>query len=164
MLHSMRYTWVMKWFIPIIGLVLYISDAPVKAVEEALMYRDFQFYDSRIVDYTRIGETLTLFCVYGIHEKWRTCFYRVKDLVGEDFLVGSVISFFGYEHPGSGYTLFFRNSSRTASVVTPEHWRRIQGWEGWHAVNYIVFLRRAEKYAFFISYCAITWQTALRGV
>ncbi len=36
------------------------------------MYRDFQFYDSRIVDYTRIGETLTLFCVYGIHEKWRT--------------------------------------------------------------------------------------------
>ena len=71
------------------------------------MYRDFQFYDSRIVDYTRIGETLTLFCVYGIHEKWRTCFYRVKDLVGEDFLVGSVISFFGYEHPGSGYTLFF---------------------------------------------------------
>ena len=65
------------------------------------MYRDFQFYDSRIVDYTRIGETLTLFCVYGIHEKWRTCFYRVKDLVGEDFLVGSVISFFGYEHPGS---------------------------------------------------------------
>jgi len=50
--------------------------------------------------------------------------------VGEDFLVGSVISFFGYEHPGSGYTLFFRNSSRTASVVTPEHWRRIQGWEG----------------------------------
>lgn len=29
------------------------------------MYRDFQFYDSRIVDYTRIGETLTLFCVYG---------------------------------------------------------------------------------------------------
>lgn len=49
------------------------------------MYRDFQFYDSRIVDYTRIGETLTL---------------------------------------------FFRNSSRTASVVTPEHWRRIQGWEG----------------------------------
>ena len=55
------------------------------------MYRDFQFYDSRIVDYTRIGETLTLFCVYGIHEKWRTCFYRVKDLVGEDFLVGSVI-------------------------------------------------------------------------
>ncbi len=94
------------------------------------MYRDFQFYDSRIVDYTRIGETLTLFCVYGIHEKWRTCFYRVKDLVGEDFLVGSVISFFGYEHPGCGYTLFFRNSSRTASVVTPEHWRRIQGWEG----------------------------------
>ena len=92
------------------------------------MYRDFQFYDSRIVDYTRIGETLTLFCVYGIHEKWRTCFYRVKDLVGEDFLVGSVISFFGYEHPGSGYTLFFRNSSRTASVVTPEHWRRrVQG-------------------------------------
>ena len=84
------------------------------------MYRDFQFYDSRIVDYTRIGETLTLFCVYGIHEKWRTCFYRVKDLVGEDFLVGSVISFFGYEHPGSGYTLFFRNSSRTASVVTGE--------------------------------------------
>ena len=65
------------------------------------MYRDFQFYDSRIVDYTRIGETLTLFCVYGIHEKWRTCFYRVKDLVGEDFLVGSVISFFGYEHPNN---------------------------------------------------------------
>ena len=94
---------------------------PVKAVEEALMYRDFQFYDSRIVDYTRIGETLTLFCVYGIHEKWRTCFYSVKDLVG-------------------------------------------QGCEGWHAVNYIVFLRRAEKYAFFISYCAITWQTALRSV
>ena len=51
------------------------------------MHRDFQFYDSRIVDYTRIGETLTLFCVYGIHEKWRTCFYRVKDLVGEDYFI-----------------------------------------------------------------------------
>ena len=59
------------------------------------MYRDFQFYDSRIVDYTRIGETLTLFCVYGIHEKWRTCFYRVKDLVGEDFLVEALFHFSG---------------------------------------------------------------------
>ena len=94
------------------------------------MYRDFQFYDNRIVDYTHIGETLTLFCVYGINEKWRTCFYRVKALEGESTLIGSVISFLGYEHPGSGYTLFFRNSSSTASILTAEHWRRLQGWGG----------------------------------
>lgn len=142
---------------------------PVKAVEEALMYRDFQFYDSRIVDYTRIGETLTLFCVYGIHEKWRTCFYRVKDLVGEDFLVGSVISFFGYEHPGCGYTLFFRNSSRTASVVTPEHWRRIQGWEGWHALinSILTACWKVRLFYFILRYyltncapeCIISWRS-----
>ena len=94
------------------------------------MYRDFQFYGNRIVDYTRVGDTLTLFCVYGVNEKWRTCFYRVKALEGENVLIGGVISFFGYEHPGSGYTLFFRNSRETASVLTAEHWRRLQGWEG----------------------------------
>ena len=93
------------------------------------MNRDFQFYDSRIVDYAHNGDTLTLFCVYGVNEKWRTCFYRVSSLVGEDNLIGSVISFFGYELPRSGYTLFFRNSHNTASVSTPDHWRRIPGWE-----------------------------------
>ena len=52
------------------------------------MYRDFQFYDSRIVDYTRIGETLTLFCVYGIHEKWRTCFYRASEIYKTKPIIG----------------------------------------------------------------------------
>lgn len=93
------------------------------------MNRDFQFYDSRIVDYSHVGETLTLFCVYGINEKWRTCFYRVKALVGEDNLIGRTISFLGYETPRVGYTLYFRDSPATASVVTPEHWRRLPGWD-----------------------------------
>ncbi|MBP1580329.1 MAG: hypothetical protein J6B57_09615 [Oscillospiraceae bacterium] len=93
------------------------------------MNRDFQFYDSRIVDYCRSGDTLTLFCVYGVNEKWRTCFYRVKELDGEENLIGSVIAFLGYELPRIGYTLFFRNTEKTANIVTSDHWRRLQGWE-----------------------------------
>ena len=93
------------------------------------MNRDFQFYDNRIVSYSHVGETLTLFCLYGTNEKWRTCFYRVKALEGEELLRGGVISFLGYELPRIGYTLFFRNSTSTASIITSEHWRRIQGWE-----------------------------------
>lgn len=93
------------------------------------MKRDFQFFDNRIVDYKKAGDTLTLFCMYGMHEKWRTCFYNVSALLGEDKLIGSIISFLGYEVPRSGYTLFFRNSDGTAFISTPEHWQRLQGWE-----------------------------------
>lgn len=41
------------------------------------MQRDFQFYDNEIISYSHTGDTLILYCMYGFHEKWRTCFYNV---------------------------------------------------------------------------------------
>lgn len=93
------------------------------------MQRDFQFYDNEIISYSRNDDTLTLYCVYGFSEKWRTCFYHVSSLEGEDKLVGSVISFLGRETPDGDYTIYFRNTTSTAVVGTKEHWRRLSGWE-----------------------------------
>lgn len=70
------------------------------------MQRDFQFYDNEIISYSHTGDTLVLYCMYGFHEKWRTCFYNVASVKGEDNLVGSVIAFFGRETPEGDYTIF----------------------------------------------------------
>lgn len=93
------------------------------------MHKDFQFFDNEIISFSRSGDTLTLYCMYGFHEKWRTCFYHVASVEGENNLVGSVIAFFGRDNSCGTYTLFFRNNDSTAVVCTPDHWRRIQGWE-----------------------------------
>jgi hypothetical protein len=93
------------------------------------MQRDFQFYDNEIISYSHTGDMLVLYCMYGFHEKWRTCFYNVASVKGEDNLVGSVIAFFGRETPEGDYTIFFRNNVNTAVVGTKDHWRRLSGWE-----------------------------------
>lgn len=92
------------------------------------MQRDFQFFDNEIINYTHDGDTLTLFCVYGINEKWRTCFYHVRELTGADNLIGGVISFFSRDNSAGCYTLFFRNSRKTTTITTSDHWLRLQGW------------------------------------
>lgn len=93
------------------------------------MNRDFQFYNNEIISYSHVGDTLTLYCMYGMHEKWRTCFYNVMSIYGEDNLIGSIIAFFSRDTAGSKYTLFFRNKQSTAVVNTTDHWHRLQGWE-----------------------------------
>ncbi len=92
------------------------------------MQRDFQFYDNEIISYTHTGTTLTLYCIYGMHEKWRTCFYNVASLKGENNLIGGIIAFFGRDNSHASYTLFFRNDHDPAMVSTPDHWRRLPGW------------------------------------
>ena len=93
------------------------------------MNRDFQLYDNEIISYSHSGDTLTLFCMFGNDEKWRTQFRHVRSVKGKDNLVGNRIAFFGRDTSRDTYTLFFQDSDDTAVVRTSDHWRRLPGWK-----------------------------------
>lgn len=93
------------------------------------MNRDFQLYNNEIISYSHNGDTLTLFCMFGNDEKWRTQFRHVRSVKGKDNLVGNRIAFFGRDISRDTYTLFFQDSNDTAVVRTSDHWHRLPGWK-----------------------------------